>query len=363
MSMPKILSPVSSFESAVGVVSAGADEIYCAVKIPGAEHILNRPAGCCVSTYDELGKIASYARSKGVETIVTLELPFMSEFMVGQMRDHIASCVDEGIEALIVGDLGLITMVKDMELNIPIYASTYLVALNYEAADFIHKLGIKRVILERHMTVEEIRQVVQHNKDVEIEVFIHGSGCSNINFNCYLEGGSRKLSALEEEYRGIKGLPTPCRTPFDIYEIGKEMGKGEQKVARAPILDAYTFCALCQLPELIEAGVTGLKIVGRCLPITYQVKTTEMYRKLVDLIGQEQPGRSRRARRRRIMKMIEPFKEEPFQPILQQAGGLASASPSIREILCGEDRCYFSPLFHVLYRPSRRNRRRLRTPH
>jgi len=364
MIRPKILSPVSSFESAVGVVSAGADEIYCAVKIPGAEHILNRPAGCCVSTYDELGRIAGYARSQGVETIVTLELQFMSEFMAEQMADHVSACVDQGIDALIVGDLGLIRMVQSMELDIPIYASTYLVAMNYEAVDFIRKLGVKRVILERHMSVEEIRQVVQRNQDVEIEVFIHGSGCSNINFNCYLEGGRRKLSALEREYRGVKGLPTPCRTPFDIYEMGKPVlwpgTGGERRVARAPILDAYTFCALCRLPELIEVGVTGLKIVGRCLPATYQAKTTEMYRKLLDLMAQERTVRSRRVHRRRIMKMIEPFKEEPFQPILQRARGPAPVSPSIREILCGEGRCYFSPLFHVPYRPSSRRSRRTR---
>jgi len=354
MSRPKILSPVSSFESAVGVVSAGADEIYCAVQIPGAEHILNRPAGCCVSTYDELGNIARYARSQGVDTIVTLELPFMSEFMIGQMREHIASCMDQDIDGLIVGDLGLLTLVRDMGLDIPLYASTYLVALNYEAVDFIRKLGVKRVILERHMSVEEIGQVVQRNPDVEIEVFIHGSGCSNINFNCYLEGGRRKVEALQQEYRGTKGLPTPCRTPFDVYEIGD----GERKVTRAPILDGYTFCALCRLPELFEAGVTGLKIVGRCLPITYQVKTTEMYRKLVDVIAQEEIGRSRRAHRRRLMRLIEPFKEEPFQPILPPSPGLSSAPPSIRETLCEEGRCYFSPLFHVPYRPSRRSRRR-----
>jgi putative protease len=339
----------------VGVVSAGADEIYCAVKIPGAEHVLNRPVGCCVSTYDELGKIARYARSKDVETIVTLELPFMSEFMAGQMRDHISSCVDQGIDALIVGDIGLMILVGDMGLDIPLYASTYLVALNYQAVDFIRKLGVKRVILERHTRISEIRQTVERSTDVEIEVFVHGSGCSNINFNCYLEGGRRSLSALQEEYRGIKGLPTPCRTPFDVYEVGKE----ERRLARVPILDAYTFCAICQLPELLEIGVTGLKIVGRCLPTTYQVQTTEMYRRLVDQIAEEPAGRSRRARKRRILKMVEPFMDEPFQPVLQPTGGHVAANPSIRETLCGEGRCYFSPLFHVPYRPSRQQRRRL----
>jgi len=349
---PRILSPVSSFESAVGVVSAGADEIYCAVKTPGVEHILNRPAGCCVSDYEELGKIARYARSRGVETIVTLELPFLSEFMAEQMRAHISSCVEQGIDALIVGDLGLITLVQGMELDIPIYASTYLVALNYEAVDFIRNLGVQRVILERHMTLQEIREVVQRSQDVEIEVFIHGSGCSNINFNCYLEGGRRKLSDLEREYRGIKGLPTPCRTPFDIYEFGAD----QKRLARAPILDAYTFCALCKVPDLIEMGVTGFKIVGRCLPVTYQVKTTEMYRRLVDLIEGERRRGSARAWRRRVMRMIEPFRQEPYEPFFQRASAPTSP-PSIREILCGEERCYFSPLFHVPYRPSSKRRK------
>ena len=354
MNKPAILSPVSSFESAVEVVAAGADEVYCAVKIPGAEHILNRPAGCCVSDYDELGQIARYTHSKGVDTILTLELPFLSEFMVGQMRDHITSCAEQGIDAWIVGDLGLLTMVKEMELGIPIYASTYFVALNSEAVDFLHKLGIQRVVLDRHLTVEEIARIVQRNQDVEIEVFVHGSGCSNINVNCYLEGCRRNLTVVQQEYRGMRGLPTICRTPFDVYEVGK----GVKRIAKAPVLDAYTFCALCKLPALLAIGVTGLKIVGRCLPIAFQAGTTKMYRRLVDdLVDQEQMGGSKRALNRRAMRAIEHVKDEPFQPILQHSSSLAPSTASIREILCGEQRCYFSPLFHVPYRSSSKRSR------
>jgi putative protease len=352
---PKILAPVSSLESAVGVVGAGADELYCAVAIPGAEHVLNRPAGCCLDTYEELGQIARYARAHGVETIVTLELPFMAEFMAEQMQAHTQACVDQGIDALIVGDLGLIMMVQEMALGIPIYASTYLVAVNSEATDFIHRqLGIRRIVLERHMTVGEIREVVERNPEVEIEVFVHGSGCSNINANCYLEGGRRRLTALEQEYRGIRGLPTPCRTPFDVYEFGP----GERKIARAPVLDAYDFCALCQLPDLLEAGVAGLKIVGRCMPPAYQIETTRMYRQAVEIVLQQQEGSSRRAQKRRALRMIESFMDEPYQPIAQPRGpGSPSVPPTIRDILCGQRRCYFTPLFHVPYRTARDARR------
>ena len=86
MSRPKILSPVTSYEGAVEVIAAGADELYGAVKTPRAVCVLNRPERCCVSTYDELGQIAAYARDKGVKTIVTLEFPFMSEFMADQWK-------------------------------------------------------------------------------------------------------------------------------------------------------------------------------------------------------------------------------------------------------------------------------------
>ncbi len=356
MDKPKLLSPVSSLESAVGVVAAGADEIYCAVEIPGAEHVVNRPAACCVPTYEELGQMAHHAHLSDVDTIVTLELPFMSEFMADQMRDHISACADQDIDAWIVGDLGLITLVQEMDLGIPIYASTYFVAINHEAVDFLRRIGVQRVVLDRHMTVEEIGLVMQRRPDVEIEVFIHGSGCSNINFNCYLEGGRRRLPDLDSEYRGIKGLPTPCRTPFDIYEVGDD----ERRVTRAPILDAYTFCSICQIPDLMDMGVTGLKIVGRCLPASFQVQSTDMYRRLVDLIAQEREREVRRSQRRRIRRMVEPFKEEPYQPVLVRPGAGPSAPPTIRQTLCGEERCYFSSISHVPYRSSGRRRRRSR---
>jgi len=348
MGMPKILSPVTSFEGAVEVISAGADEIYCAVKVPGAVHLLNRPEFCCISTYHELGRIANYAHSKGVETIVTLELPFMSEFMGKQMKEHISSCVNEDIDALIVGDIGLITMIKDIGLDIPIYASTLLVAMNYEAVDFIRKLGVKRVILERHMSIEEIGEVVQRNKDVEIEVFIHGQGCSNINANCHLEFARASPVAMQKVVSGIKGMITPCRWPFDIYEVGN----GERRIARAPILDAFTFCSLCRLPELIETGLTGLKIVGRCLPPTYQVKATKMYRDLVDLIERGQRRGFNRVQRKRFYRMVESFEEQPFQPELQNPDGSWSAAGSLRDILCTEGRCYYSPFFRAPYKRS-----------
>ena len=350
MDAPKILSPVTSFEGAVEVITAGADEVYCAVRIPGAVHLLNRSEFCCVPTYDELGRISGYAHSKGVEVIVTLELPFISEFMASQMREHISSCVREGIDALIVGDIGLIMTIHDTRLDIPIYASTLLGAMNYRAVSFIRELGVKRMILERHVGVQDIREVVRHHQDLDVEVFVHGQGCSNINVNCYLESGLAPPSALQKVTTGIKGMATPCRWPFDVYELGDyESGDGERKIARAPVLDAFSFCSLCRLPELIETGVSGLKIVGRCMPLLYQVKATEMYRTLVNLLKRSSRSGFNRAQWRRYDRIVESIKEAPSQPQIQQPDGSWSSSLRHVDVVCREGRCYYSPFFHVPY--------------
>jgi putative protease len=341
--IPSILSPVTSLRGAVEVIAAGADELYCAVQIPKAVHLLNRPARCCVPTYEELGAIARYAQTEGVGTVVTLELPFISEFMAAQMRDHISSCVSEGIDALIVGDVGLIRLIKDMGLDVPVYASTLLGAMNCKAVEFIHRLGVKRVIPDRHLTIEEIGEMVRRNQEVEIEVFVHGVGCSNINANCYLE-----LSRVPRDAYGKVTSPTnlaihPCRLPFDVYEFGDR----KRKLARAPILDAFTFCSLCQLPELIDTGISGIKIVGRCMPLSYQVKATKMYRDLLGLMRRGARRGFNRAGRKRFRGMIATFEEEPFQPGSPNPDGLW---PTHRDVVCASGRCYYNPLFHTPYR-------------
>jgi putative protease len=348
MRIPTILSPVTSFRGAVEVIAAGADEIYCGVGIPGILEILNRPEACSVSTYVELGKITDYARSKGVETIVTLGLPFISRSAAARMREHASACVGQGIDALIVGDIGLISMIRDdMGLDIPIYASTLLGAMNYEAADYIRKLGVQRVVLERHVTVEEIGEVVRRNGEIEIEVFVHGGGCSNINANCRLEYSQPSANATEKALRGVTKFTNPCKWAYHVYELDD----GERRIATRPtrILDAYTFCSLCDLPELIDTGVSGLKIVGRCRPLLYQVQATRMYRDVLDLMKRGGRRGLNRVQRKRVTEMVECFQDAPVQPAFANRDG---SFRTLREMWCTEGRCYYSPLFHAPYKLS-----------
>jgi len=322
---PKLLSPINSFEGAVRVIRAGADELYCGVKIPGIKHfVLFRGSRCEIPTYDEFGKVVKHAHDHDVEVFLVVNIPFMIEAMEKDMRKHICLCLDKNVDALIIGNMGILSMVKSMDVDIPFYASTYMMSLNNETIDFLRKLGFSRVILERHLTVPEISEIVQRSK-VEIEAFIHGAGCSNINRNCNLY--HFRFPVMNRAISAIEGFNQPCRLPFDVYD----MNNGKIRGYDAPILDAYTFCSLCRLPELVRTGVTGLKIVGRCDGIAYQEKTTKIYRELMDLLARDE---------------IESFKEK----LDSVRRSNIDPCPALQELSCEQKRCYYPPLFHAAYK-------------
>ncbi len=215
--MVKILSPVTSLEGAVAAISAGADELYCGVKIEGVEYVglSTRPTQCSLSSYSELGKIVSYAHGRGIKVFVTTELPFISAGIEKEIKNYICCCVEKGVDAIIASDIGIALLIKKMGLDVPVYASTYMASMNYEAVKFLKKLEFKRIVLERHLAIDEIREIVQSNKDVAIEIFVHGPGCSNINVNCY-----GCTEHVDSKIHGPSTFAfTLCRLPYDMYKI------------------------------------------------------------------------------------------------------------------------------------------------
>jgi putative protease len=325
---PKILSPIRSYEGAVKVIHAGADELYCNVTMQGIKHFqFYRGSACDVSTYTELSRIVKYAHDQDVKVYVTVNIPLITSTIKKELKKHVFRCQDEGIDALIVGNLGLLTMLKKMRVNVPFFASTFLASLNYEAVRFLKKLGFSRVILERQLLIDEISEITQLC-EIEVEVFIHGGGCSNINANCFLLHLNHP--ALFQALSTINGLNPPCRLPFEIYDANAE----EKKIDETAVLDAYTFCSLCKLPELLQTGVTGFKIVGRCLNEAYQKETTKVYRKCINLIKKGQI----KAFEKKLVSLKKTFL--PLPPSL----------PTLQEYCCEQKRCYYSPLFHTPYK-------------
>lgn len=328
MKTPKLLAPVRSFEGARMVVDAGADEIYLGVTVPGRLRNLwlNRSPLCEVPSYDELAKIVRYAHGRGVKVVLTAVYPFMTDSMEPELRRHLKRCLDEGVDALIVGDLGILSMVKSMGVKVPLYASTFMASMNHEAVEFLRRLGFSRVILERHLSIDEIQRIAERSK-IEVEVFIHGGGCSNINANCYLFHWI--LPRLM--FTPLRDL-TPCRHPFKVYD------RGGRFLGVYPILDGFTWCSLCCIPQLVKAGVSGFKIVGRCLSSERQAVMTRVYREILDLMaGGRFSGKAFRDKLRTLLNGLDRYYTY-------------MAGRSFREFYCNQKRCYYTPLLTAQYR-------------
>ena len=348
---PKLMAPINSFEGAVGVIQAGADEIYCGVAMPSElrDFLLFRGWGrgpAQVSTYSELERIVEYAhkyraraRARGragrVEVVLTVNEPFMSETMETEVRKHISTCLRIGVDALIVGDLGVMSILREMDVEVPLYASTYFASMNHEAVEFFRKLGFSRIVLERHLTISEISKIVRKSK-VGIEVFCHSGGCSNVNVNCYFYHLImpphlwRHLEALTAKR---KSMLAPCAIDYEIYEVSDR----ENRICRAPVLDALVECSLCYVQALVRSGVTGLKIVGRAKDAKMQECYTRLYREMLDTIQLTRAQMRREIIREKAQSLLRDFEKS------MRWGGYQSA-------MCSQKRCYYGSLLNVPYK-------------
>ena len=326
---PKILSPVNSLEGGKRVVDAGADEVYCGVQIPPIRNfVLYRGPSTEILSYSDLSELVKYAHNRKVEIPLVLNWPFMADIIEKAIRDHIRKCVDCGVDALIVGDVGVLSIIREMNVDLPLYASTYFMSMNVEAVRYLETLGFSRVIPERHLTIEEIENIVRNCK-AEIEVLIHGGGCSNINGSCYLYHYTFP-ELTEAQAKSHKS--TPCALPFTVRNIADPSEEYED----TPVMDAFEYCSICNLPKLMKTGVVGFKIEGRSGSIWYQESTTKVYRELIDFVSE---GRMTEYRQR-----LEELKNGVyFLPV-------PTDFYKLKEIWCKQNRCYYTGLAHAPYK-------------
>ena len=293
------------------------------------DFMIYRGASCAVPSYDELGKITKHAHERGRNVLFIMNVPFMVEAMRGEMKNHIRAVLERDVDAFIVSDVGTLATIREIREGIPVIASTYTMSTNYEAVDFLGKQGFSRVVLERHLQIDEITEIVRRSK-VEVEVFIHGIGCSNINGSCYFLHYS--FPEIVKAWRSTSTLQAPCTFQYDLYDTAS----GNLAAENIPVQDALTACSICKLPQLIETGVVGLKIADRSLSADYQINTTKVYRELIDLVCEGKMD----AYWERVAWLKKNFLPLPREPL------------TLQEIFCEQGRCYYSPLFHAPYKTS-----------
>ena len=233
--MVELLSPVGDFESLKAAVQNGADSVYF-----GGDTFSARAFAKNFSSSD-LKQVISYAKLRGVKTNLTLNT-LIKDNEFKQALNLAKTAYENGIDAIIVQDLGLAMKLIRAFPDLPIHGSTQMTVHNLNGALELQALGFKRVVLSRELSANEIAYICK-NSNIEIECFIHGALCISYSGQCL-------FSSILGGRSGNRGkCAGPCRLPFTLLEDGKCINSGY-------LLNTRDLCGLDFLPFLIDAGVT-----------------------------------------------------------------------------------------------------------
>lgn len=259
----ELLSPAGSLDRLKIALLYGADAVY----FGGRNYSLR--ANAKNLDINEIKEACDYAHALGKKVYVTVNIVFHNEDVLG-LVDYLHKLEECGVDAIIVSDPLVINIVHENNINIPIHISTQYSTVNYEAVKFFKELGVERVVLGRELSKEEIKEIIDKT-GVEVETFVHGAMCASYSGRCVLSNYFTNRDAN----RG--GCSQICRWNFDLCIDGEKIDTDTQ----------FTMCSkdLCMLeyiPEMIDIGISSLKVEGRMRSIYYIATVINTYRRAID---------------------------------------------------------------------------------
>lgn len=260
----ELLSPAGDFESLVAAVQNGADAVYF-----GAEKFNARINS---KNFDDelLVKAIEYAKLRNVSTHLTLNIIIKNEEFESAM-ELVKKVYEAGIDAVIVQDLGLARKIIATYPDLEVHASTQMTTYDKLGVKELEKMGFKRAVLSRELSIEEIEDICK-NSNIDIEVFGHGALCISYSGQCL-------MSSIIGGRSGNRGkCAGTCRLPYKL--INKNTNELKES---GYLLSSKDVCSLEVLPDLIKAGVKSFKIEGRMKSPEYVGIVTSIYRKYIDL--------------------------------------------------------------------------------
>ncbi len=267
MRKPELLSPAGDFECLKAAVQNGANSVYFGSTLFSAR------ASAGNFDNEQLKNAIQYCKLRNVKTNLTLNILIKNDEFEDAVKlaKYAYEC---GIDAIIVQDLGLARFLIKNIPDLPIHASTQMTAHNLDGVLELEKIGFKRVVLSRELSIDEIEYIC-NNSNVEIEVFVHGALCISYSGECL-------ASSFIGGRSGNRGrCAQTCRLPYTLI---KSNNKIETKLDTGYLLSTKDLCSLELLPRLIKAGVTCFKIEGRMKPPKYVATVTRIYRKYIDIV-------------------------------------------------------------------------------
>ena len=276
----ELLAPVGDFECLKAAVQNGADSVYF-----GA-NMFNARASAKNFDIDTLKQAIEYCNLRNVKSHLTLNILIKNN----EFEDAVflaKKAYEFGVDSIIVQDFGLANFLIKHFPYMSIHASTQMSIHNLEGALELQKLGFKRVVLARELAINEIEYICQ-NCNLETEAFIHGALCISYSGQCLFSSLVGGRSANRGKCAG------PCRLPYELISenadsnskeniISKLSVKKDKILEKGYLLSTKDLCGLSYIPNLIDAGVTSLKIEGRMKTPEYVATVTKIYRKYIDL--------------------------------------------------------------------------------
>lgn len=263
--MTELLAPAGSYESLVAAVNAGADAVYMGGTRFGARAYADNPEE------EEMIKAIRFAHLHNCSLYMTVNT-LLKDREMEDLGAYLKPYYESGLDAVIVQDLGVLAYIREQFPDLPVHASTQMTILGAEGAAFLKSLGATRIVTARELSLKEIERI-HAEVDIEIESFIHGA-------LCYCYSGQCLFSSMLGGRSGNRGrCAQPCRLPYQLKAEGRVLSKKEEPYLLSP----KDMCTIRLLPEILEVGVSSLKIEGRMKRPEYTAGVVRIYRKYLDL--------------------------------------------------------------------------------
>ncbi|HWL50823.1 MAG TPA: DUF3656 domain-containing protein [Chthoniobacteraceae bacterium] len=286
-SEPELLAPAGNWECVRAAIANGADAVYFGLPRFNARLRADN------FTEEELPEVVRFCHRHGVKAYVAFNtLVFTDE--LPDAADYLRTLNRAQVDALIVQDIGLVRLAREITPELPIHASTQMTITSPEGAQVAHRqLGIDRVVLARELSLRELEKFNASQRDeaapspLEWEVFVHGALCVAYSGQCLTSESLGRRSANRGE------CAQACRMPYELIVDGAVRDLGDRRYLLSP----QDLAAVDEIPALLERGVVSFKIEGRLKTPEYVAAVCQVYRKAIDaaLAGREwQPERDDR---------------------------------------------------------------------
>ena len=280
MNKVELLAPAGSLTKLKYAIEYGADAVYI-----GGEEFSLRVASQNF-TLPEIEEGIEYAHKRGKKVYITANIiPHNDDLK--EFPSFVRQVADLGADAIIVSDLGMFSVVREVAPDLDVHISTQANNTNYESAKMWYKLGAKRVILARDLSFKEIEEIREKiSPDEELECFVHGAMCVSYSGRCLLS------NYLTHRDANKGACSHPCRWKYYLME---EKRPGEYMPVfendRGTFLyNSKDLCMVEYIPELIKAGINSFKIEGRVKNELYVATVVGAYRRAIDAYYENPEG-------------------------------------------------------------------------